>query len=164
MAMPIDYRAELTALRAVHGDLVRKYDTISKEAAQLTRERRAFAGRCIKLQLRNSQLSAAHEQISNSVKSIASHGMWMKETVTLELMMERWDVTDRAELMLRLLYRARNAKGVRLFHDVPAALERLSKPGNWAAETRARRGATRATCRSPRTSRTTSSSRPSWRR
>ena len=34
----------------------------------------------------------------------------MKETVTLELMMERWDVTDRAELMLRLLYRARNAR------------------------------------------------------
>ena len=46
--MPADLRAELTSLRAAHGELVRKYDTISKEHAQLKRQRRAFAGQVIK--------------------------------------------------------------------------------------------------------------------
>ena len=45
----------------------------------------------------------------------------------LDLMLDRWDINDVCELVLRVLYRKHDAIGCRLFSSVPHILAKMAK-------------------------------------
>ena len=128
--MPIDYRHELMTLRAQYGALKTAHDVLVTDKARLANDAKYFSSKMLKFKRSNMLLAAAFSGKAAAVNAIESKSMWMKETGVLELQMARWDVKDHVELMLRYLYRARDADGTRLFHSLPLVLARMVKPGN----------------------------------
>jgi hypothetical protein len=134
--MPPDYRSLLHELRAEHGELKARFDALSADYTKAKKQVTYFSSVAFKLKRSNMLLAAAFSSKQNAVKRISSHSMWVKETAILEKKMERWDVNDLPELMLRVLYKARGQDEKRLFHAVPAVLAKLARPKNWAADVR----------------------------
>ena len=133
--MPLADRDPLRAAEARVCELERQLDAAKRECVVVERDRRYWASQTLRLKRSNMLLSAAFSAKSGAVAPIKSHAMWQKEAATLELMLQRWAIGDRVELIARVLYRAHGADGKRLFHALPALFQRPeAKPGSYLYE------------------------------
>ena len=108
-------------------ELERQLDSAKRECAAVAADRKYWASQALKLKRMNMLLLAALCGASGRVAPIQSHSMWQKETAILELKMERWAVQDRVQLLVRYLYRSRDAVGERLYRSLPALLTNPTK-------------------------------------
>ena len=133
--MPLADRDPLRAAEARVCELERQLDAAKRECVVVERDRRYWASQTLRLKRSNMLLSAAFSAKSGAVAPIKSHAMWQKEAAILELMLQRWAIGDRVELIARVLYRAHGADGKRLFHAFPALFQRPeAKPGTYLYE------------------------------
>ena len=105
---------EIKRLEARVCELEGEAKTAAAGAARLKSDAKHYASKLEHYRNKNMQLSAAHAATQGAVSKINSESMWKKETGTLALMLERWQVEDRAELAYRALYRSRGDDGERL--------------------------------------------------
>ena len=105
--MPLADRDPLRAAEARVCELERQLDAAKRECVVVERDRKYWASQTLRLKRSNMLLSAAFSAKSGAVAPIKSHAMWQKEAATLELMLQRWAIGDRVELIARPVPRPR---------------------------------------------------------